>query len=145
MKLDLSEKLSFKGKIVSIQPRILLTRSFDERFHNYLGYAIFLDGRIGEHERDFSVGLGKVTQAKRDLRAGDLISGQCLPVPDRDIEPVEFYKLIPKVSSTVDDGVAFSLRSIFGRIKSGKFSLFLKEKEIPNDKLKFYEIQASDT
>lgn len=93
MKIDISEKVSFEGKIVSIQPRILLTRSFDERFHNYLGYAIFLDGRIGDHERDFSVGLGKVTQAKRDLRAGDLISGQCLPVPDRDLEPVEFYKV----------------------------------------------------
>ena len=29
-------KVSFQGVIVSVQPRIRLIRSFDERFHNYL-------------------------------------------------------------------------------------------------------------
>jgi len=31
-------KISFKGIIISVQPRIRLMRSFDERSHNYLGY-----------------------------------------------------------------------------------------------------------
>ncbi len=38
------EKSTFKGKIISIQPRIRLTRSFDEASHTYLGYAITLEG-----------------------------------------------------------------------------------------------------
>jgi hypothetical protein len=33
-------KLNFKGLITSIQPRIRLTRSFDEASHTYLGYAL---------------------------------------------------------------------------------------------------------
>ena len=33
------DKLSFKGIITSIQPRIRLTRSFDEASHTYLGFG----------------------------------------------------------------------------------------------------------
>ncbi|MFA7147779.1 MAG: hypothetical protein WC109_02980 [Syntrophomonadaceae bacterium] len=39
-------KISFKGKIISVQPRIRLIRSFDERSHNYLGYALVINGFI---------------------------------------------------------------------------------------------------
>jgi hypothetical protein len=39
-------KLSFTGQIISIQPRIRLTRSFDEASHTYLGYAIKIAGTI---------------------------------------------------------------------------------------------------
>ena len=42
------EKLTFKGIIQSIQPRIRLTRSFDESSHEYLGYALFLRGQLGD-------------------------------------------------------------------------------------------------
>jgi hypothetical protein len=35
-------KIAFKGIIISVQPRIRLMRSFDERSHNYLGYALFI-------------------------------------------------------------------------------------------------------
>jgi hypothetical protein len=38
------DKLSFQGTIISIQPRIRLTRSFDEASHTYLGYAIKTTG-----------------------------------------------------------------------------------------------------
>jgi hypothetical protein len=31
--------VSWQGAILGIQPRIRLTRSFDERAHTYLGYA----------------------------------------------------------------------------------------------------------
>jgi len=44
------DKLTFTGKIISVQPRIRLIRSFDEISHNYLGYALFLNGTIGEEE-----------------------------------------------------------------------------------------------
>ena len=38
------DKHIFTGRIISIQPRIRLTRSFDESSHTYLGYAITLEG-----------------------------------------------------------------------------------------------------
>ena len=42
------DKLSFTGKITSIQPRIRLMRSFDEVSHSYLGYAIKIEGEIDQ-------------------------------------------------------------------------------------------------
>lgn len=38
------DKLSFKGTITSIQPRIRMTRSFNEASPSYLGYATRLKG-----------------------------------------------------------------------------------------------------
>lgn len=87
------EKIHWQGRIISVQPRIRLTRSFDERFHNYLGYALRIEGKIGEQEREFLVGIGKKAQTKHNFKVGDVISGKCLPVPDLRREPVEFYKV----------------------------------------------------
>lgn len=87
------DKLIFSGKVISIQPRIRLTRSFDEASHTYLGYAIKLTGTIDDEEKDFSIGIGKAAQAKFNFKVNDVISGACLPVPDPDMEPVEYYKV----------------------------------------------------
>jgi hypothetical protein len=92
-------KFSFKGTITSIQPRIRLTRSFDEASHTYLGYAIKIAGTIDAEEtissnqNIFSIGIGKAAQAKFNFKVNDVISGECLPVPDPDMEPVDYYKV----------------------------------------------------
>ena len=86
------DKLNFKGTIKSIQPRIRLTRSFNESSHTYLGYAIKISGIIDADERDFSIGIGKAAQAKFNFKVNDIISGKCLPFPDPDMEPVDYYK-----------------------------------------------------
>jgi hypothetical protein len=86
-------KLSFNGIITSIQPRIRLTRSFDEASHTYLGYAIKIAGTIDNQETIFSIGIGKAAQAKFNFKVNDIISGECLPVPDPDMEPVDYYKV----------------------------------------------------
>lgn len=86
-------KVSFQGIIVSVQPRIRLIRSFDERSHNYLGYALVIRGLVDDDEREFSVGIGKAAQKKHDFCVGDEITGECLPVADERLEPVEFYKV----------------------------------------------------
>ena len=86
-------KLSFKGAITSIQPRIRLIRSFDEASHTYLGYAIKLTGELDNQQVTFSIGIGKAAQAKLNFRVNDIISGACLPVPDPDMEPVDYYKV----------------------------------------------------
>lgn len=67
------DKLNFEGTIISIQPRIRLTRSFDEVSHTYLGFAIKIDGKIDRpntakpdsiDENIFIVGIGKAAHAK---------------------------------------------------------------------------------
>src|SRR5665647_290361 len=85
-------KLSFQGIIISVQPRIRLLRSFDERSHNYLGYVLLIRGVIDDVEREYSVGIGKAAQHKYHFCAGDEVSGECVPVADPSLEPVEFYK-----------------------------------------------------
>ncbi len=87
-----TEKLSWRGTLTSVQPRLRLLRSFDERSHSYLGYMLRVHGTIGDEEREFLIGIGKAGQAKHQFRFGDIVSGQSLPVEDAQKEPVEFYK-----------------------------------------------------
>jgi len=53
------EKLACSGTIRSVQPHIRLTRSFDESYHSYLGYAVRIEGIIAEEHRTFTIGIGK--------------------------------------------------------------------------------------
>ena len=69
-----------------------MLRSFDERSHNYMGYALRVAGTISGEDREFSIGIGKAAQAKHQFRVGDIVSGQSLPVMDDRREAVEFYK-----------------------------------------------------
>jgi hypothetical protein len=87
-----TEKLSWKGVLTSVKPRIRLLRSFDERSHTYLGYVLTVQGVIGSEEREFSIGIGRAAQAMHQFRIGAIVSGQSLPVEDTRKEPVEFYK-----------------------------------------------------
>ena len=89
----MDEKATWQGTMVSIQPRIRLTRSFDERSHSYLGYALRIQGTIGDEDREFLVGIGKAAHVKHQFRAGDIVSGKAQPVADEKVEPVEFYKV----------------------------------------------------
>lgn len=45
-----TEKTAWSGRIIAVQPRIRLTRSFDERYHSYQGYVL----RIGIRQRAFT-------------------------------------------------------------------------------------------
>jgi len=87
-------KLSFSGTIVSIQPRIRLTRSFNEVAHTYLGYNIFLNGRIeGNQEANFIIAIGKGAEAKFCFRKGDDIRGLAVHVENPRIEIAAYYKV----------------------------------------------------
>ena len=77
-----SEKIPWQGVLLSVQPRIRLSRSFDQRSHTYLGYALKVRGRVGSEAREFLVGVGQGTHAKHHFRAGDTVSGDALPVAD---------------------------------------------------------------
>ena len=76
-----------------MQPRIRLTRSFDQRSDNYLGYALTVRGTIGNDAREFSIGVGEGAHRRHQFRAGIALSGEALPVPDPALEAVESYKV----------------------------------------------------
>src|SRR5258705_2050008 len=83
---------AWQGTLLAIQPRIRLTRSFDERTHTYLGYALRLDGAVGDRRGEFLVGIGSGTQGKHCFRAGDVGQGESSPVADPRTEPGDSYK-----------------------------------------------------
>ena len=69
-------KVPWSGKIISVQPRIRLTRSFDQRTHSYLGYTLTIQGLIDGEERTFTVGIGEEAQVKHEFKAGEVVSGK---------------------------------------------------------------------
>ena len=86
------EKVAWCGLVVSVQPRIRLMRSFDERSHSYQGYVLRVDGTYGNENGEFQIAIGKGAQAKHRFRADLKISGLAVSVPDPRLEAAEFYK-----------------------------------------------------
>ncbi len=80
------------GHVLSVQPRIRLTRSFDQRSHSYLGYTLKVQGLVADRQASFRVGIGPAAQARYAFRVGDEVAGVAVPVPDPRAEPVEYYR-----------------------------------------------------
>jgi len=85
------EKRIFEGEIISIQPRMRLTRSFDESYHSYLGYALAVADT--ESNQMLAIGISQKAQETQQLRAGMTISGACTPVLNPQLETVDYYRL----------------------------------------------------
>ena len=90
----MSEKIAWQGVVTSVQPRIVLTRSFDQRSHSYLGYVLRINGVISGESREFLVAIGKGAQRKHEFRAGDTVNGFAEPAENPRLEIAEFYKAI---------------------------------------------------
>lgn len=88
----MTAKVGWRGRVLSVQPRIRLLRSFDQRSHNYMGYALRIGGSLDGEDREFLIGIGKAAQAKHAFRVGDEASGSSVAVQDPRTEPVEYYK-----------------------------------------------------
>lgn len=86
-------KLAWSGVVTSVQPRIRLTRSFDERQHTYLGYLLRIAGTMGGERREFIVAVGSGSHQKHQFRVGDTVSGVGFPVADRRLEVADLYKV----------------------------------------------------
>jgi hypothetical protein len=86
-------KVEWEGAVLSVQPRIRLLRSFDQRSHSYLGYVLRVRGALGGEARELAVALGKGAHEKHQLRAGDQVSGKGEPVPDPRAETADLYKV----------------------------------------------------
>ena len=73
------EKIPWQGVLISVQPRIRVSRSFDQRNHT----SLRVHGSIGGAAREFLVGVDEGAQAEHRFRVGDTASGVALPVADR--------------------------------------------------------------
>ena len=87
-----TDKISWRGEVLAVRPRIRLTRSFDERSHEYLGYSLRLDGELDGEVRAFTVAVGKAAQDKHAFRVGMEVRGRGHVVPDRRRETADLYK-----------------------------------------------------
>ncbi len=87
-----AEKVSWAGRIVAVQPRIRLMRSFDERHHSYQGYILRVSGACGGEDGEFLIAIGKAAQEKYRFRAGMEVAGLATPVADSRLETAGFYK-----------------------------------------------------
>ena len=76
------EKVVWSGRVVAVQPRIRLMRSFDERHHSYLGYVLRVDGSIRDEPGEFQIAVGKAAHEKHRFQAGMEVSGLAVRVPD---------------------------------------------------------------
>ena len=85
-------KVTWKGTIEGVQPRIRMMRSYDERSHTYLGYVLIINWDVEGETREFIVAIGKAAQAKHGFQAGDQVEGISERVLDERLEVAKFYK-----------------------------------------------------
>jgi hypothetical protein len=88
-----SSKTQWGGTVTAVQPRIRLTRSFDQRSHSYQGYVLRVSGSIAGETREFLVAVGPAAHAKHQLRAGDTVSGEGIPVAEPRLETADIYRV----------------------------------------------------
>jgi hypothetical protein len=69
-KKDEMEKIRWQGVLLSVKLRIRLTRSLDERSHNYLGYTLKVRDRSKMKPGNFSSGWGKALTPNTSSRRG---------------------------------------------------------------------------
>ena len=81
---DRDAKIEWQGEIRSVQPRIRLNRSFDERSHSYLGYVLRVRGTLDGEAREFVVAIGQAALEKHGFR--DMIRETIFAARDRSIE-----------------------------------------------------------
>jgi len=85
-------KTAWQGRLISIQPRIRLTRSFDQRYHTYSGYVLCIDGELDDTEGIFQIAIGKKAQEKFQFQIGDEVAGASVPVAEDRLEIAGYYK-----------------------------------------------------
>ena len=85
-------KIAWFGQLVAVQPRIRLTRSFDERQHSYQGYNLYINGSCGDKTGNFIIAVGKGAHEKHQFCAGMKVNGLSVPIDNPKLEVAEFHK-----------------------------------------------------
>ncbi|MBN2202206.1 hypothetical protein JW777_09655 [bacterium] len=105
-------KVSWSGLIESIQSRIRLLRSLDQREHNYLGYNLRIKGQIGGNTGEFIVAVGPGAQDKHKFRVGFRLAAVSTTIPDTRMEIAGHYKtsgikILENPPDSIPDGPPF--------------------------------------
>jgi hypothetical protein len=87
-----TQKIPWSGRILAVQPRIRLWRSFDERGHSYLGYVLRIDRVFDGQAGEALVAVGKAAHEKHQFQAGMEFKGQSVPVQDPRKEVAKLYR-----------------------------------------------------
>jgi len=90
--MAIAEKVTWAGHVLAVQPRIRLTRSFDERSHSYLGYVLRIDGTCSGEVGEFLIAVGEAAHEKHRFQTGMELSGSSVPVEDSRKETAALYK-----------------------------------------------------
>src|SRR4029077_13843185 len=61
------EKIPWHGVLTSVQPRIRLGRSFDQRSHTYLGYALRVRGNMGSEAQPVPIAFNAQSSERLPL------------------------------------------------------------------------------
>ena len=89
----MTDRIPWSGVITAVQPRIRLTRSFDERSHTYLGYLLRIQGTIGTTSGEFRIAVGQGAHAQHEFRIGDSVAGLGDRVADPRLEIADLYRV----------------------------------------------------
>ncbi|MCP9443504.1 MAG: hypothetical protein NNA20_13070 [Nitrospira sp.] len=88
----IAKKATWSGRVVAVQPRIRLTRSFDERSHSYLGYVFRIEGTCGGEVGEFLMAIGEGAHVKHRFQTDMELAGISVPVEDSRKETPALYK-----------------------------------------------------
>ena len=67
-------------------------RSFDQRYHNYQGYVLCIEGTCGKKSGRFLIAIGKGAHEKHQFHAGMEVSALSVPVGNPWLETAAYYK-----------------------------------------------------
>jgi hypothetical protein len=86
-------KIEWQGALTAVQPRFRLGRSFDQRHHEYLGYALRVRGEIDGRPATAWFGVGKAAHEKHRFHVRQELTGRAERVADPRLEVVAYYKV----------------------------------------------------
>lgn len=90
---NISSKVNWEGKIVSIQPRARVWRYLTHnRTHYLLGYNFFIEGTSSEELNNFTVAISEKQQLKNSFRIGDVIKGTAWTKKYENREFADYYR-----------------------------------------------------
>ena len=113
----MKEKMEWPGMVTAVQPRIRLTRSFDQPSHTYLGYLMRIKGALGAERSEFRVGIRSGAHENHPFRVGDQVQGVGVRVADPRLEIADIYKisklsLISRGDESIPTTLAWSVSAV---------------------------------
>ena len=91
---NISSKVNWQGKIISIQPRTRVWRYLtDNRTHYHLGYNFFIEGHSSDSKKQFTVAISEKQQLKRLFRIDDILEGTAWTKKYEEREFADYYRV----------------------------------------------------